>query len=263
MPSLSTSQLRVSIAGKSVCDKLDLELDSGQTLGILGTNGVGKTTLLLTLAGLRPAEAGTIKLFEDDIHSLERRTIAKKLGVLLQHDHDPFPGNVMEAALVGRHPYLKAWQMEGPEDLQRARASLAAVGLADFQQRQLATLSGGERRRLAIATLLTQDPEIMLLDEPTSHLDIHYQIALLNLFRAESRQHHKTIVLVLHDVNLASHYCDKVLLLYGNGEAEYGDTRDILTSNRLCRLYDHPITAIQGADALNNKIFLPDFGAEQ
>ncbi len=263
MTSLSTTKLRVSIAGKSVCDELDLDLDSGQSLAILGTNGVGKTTLLLTLAGLRPAETGTVKLFGDNIHSLDRRTVAQKLGLLLQHDHDPFPGSVMEAALVGRHPYLKAWQMEGPEDLQRARASLAAVGLADFQQRQLATLSGGERRRLAIATLLTQDPEIMLLDEPTSHLDIHYQIALLNLFRAQSQQHNKSIVLVLHDVNLASRYCDKVLLLYGNGEAEYGNTRDILNTERLRRLYDHPIIAIHGPGPLNNNIFMPDFGPQQ
>jgi iron complex transport system ATP-binding protein len=127
-----------------------------------------------------------------------------------------------------------------------ARAALHAVGLDGIETRNVATLSGGERRRLGIATLLTQDPAVLLLDEPTNHLDVHQQIRILDLLQARSQAEHKTLLLVMHDLNLALRYCDRFLLLFGAGETAQGSADVVLTRPILERLYGHPMYALQG-----------------
>jgi len=255
MARLQTQQLNVSIVGKQVCTDLSLTIESGQCWGLLGPNGIGKTTLLHTLAGLRPVDSGEIYLNEHNISTMSRREAAMVLGMLFQADNDPFPGTVLDTALIGRHPYLNALQWEGHEDIQRAKTALNDVDLADMSQRTLATLSGGERRRLSVATLLTQDPAIMLLDEPTSHLDLHHQILLLDLLTTRVHQQNKAMLTVLHDINLAGRYCDHLLLLFGNGETLAGTQADVLNELNLRKLYGHPVKKVE---ADGQAVYIPE-----
>ncbi|MEE8119722.1 MAG: ABC transporter ATP-binding protein, partial [Gammaproteobacteria bacterium] len=144
---LSLHNLSVRIAGKDVCKNLDLELQAGTCVGILGANGVGKTTLLNTIAGLRKASTGRVKLLARDLEEWKRRDLAKHLGMLMQHHEDPFPATVLDTTLIGRHPHIENWRWESAQDEKIARAALAETDLEDLAQREVHALSGGERRR--------------------------------------------------------------------------------------------------------------------
>lgn len=241
MSSISVHSLSVEIAGKMVCRDLDLSFAAGQCWAILGTNGVGKTTLLHTLAGLRAPAAGEPRLDDQSMQLLSRRHIAQNIGVLFQHESTLFPASVLETALIGRHPYLHAWQWEEAEDIERARRALSAMELDDLETRLTSTLSGGELRRLSIATLLTQDPRFYLLDEPANHLDPRHQIMVLEAVRKAVREEGKCALLVLHDANLAARYCDHALLLYGDGRCESGPAAEVINADNLSRMYGHPM----------------------
>ncbi len=243
---LETQKLEVDIAGKSVCRNLDLQIQSGECWGLLGGNGIGKTTLLHTLAGLHTPTAGAVLLRGTPLNTLGRRQIARNLGLLLQDSEDPFASSALETALIGRHPHLERWGWEGPSDRALARNALAALDLGGMEGRLTSTLSGGERRRLAIATLLTQDPVIALLDEPTNHLDLHHERLVLQLLRERTRARDGAQLMVLHDINLALEFCDHLLLLFGNGQALLGPASEIASTANLERLYHHPLTKIEG-----------------
>jgi iron complex transport system ATP-binding protein len=242
---LETRALTVSVAGKPVCRDLNLALRPGERWGVLGLNGVGKTSLLHTLGGIRPADAGEILLDGASVSATPRRQIGQRLGMMFQDSDEAFPCSVLEAALIGRHPHLQAWEWEGARDEALARAALQAVGLAGFETRSTATLSGGERRRLALATLLVQDPAVLLLDEPVNHLDVHHQITALDLLTRLAREQGKALLMVLHEVNLAARYCDQVLLLCGEGEVLQGPVRELLNADTLQRVYRHPMKTVR------------------
>lgn len=250
---LETRQLGVNIANLKICRDLNFTLTAGQCWAILGTNGVGKTTLLHTLAGLRDAQQGEIYLKQKNLHQYSKRELAQLLGVLFQGGQDAFPSTVMETTLIGRHPYTKSWQWESAGDFKIANESLKHVGLEKFITRQVDTLSGGERQRLAVATLLTQTPQLYLLDEPTNHLDLQFQHAILQLFQALSAKQQGATLMVLHDINLAANYCDHVLLLMGNGNYLSGTTEALLTEENLSHLYNYPIQKIHGP---NGPVFI-------
>jgi len=253
-PLLTTRALAVEISGKRVCADLNLDIHAGQRWALLGINGVGKTTLLHTLAGLRAPVAGRVLLNDQAIDTLPRRQVARQLGLLLQEEGDAFPGTVLETALSGRHPHLGRWQWESAEDRALAEQALAQVGLAGLESRQINTLSGGERRRLSLATLLCQEPRLFLLDEPINHLDPHQQITLLELLTAQTRDDTRGLLMILHDVNLASRFCDQALLLFGHGETLHGPTASVLTVENLQRLYGHSVVALDGP---HGPVYLP------
>ncbi len=246
MTLLETNALEVVIGSTTVCHDLDLAINAGERWCILGRNGAGKTTLLLTLAGLRPPQSGNIALRQQPLSALSRRQVARQLGILFQEQADVFPANVLDTVLTGRHPWLGPLQWESDTDRAKARTALQAVGLADIEQRVITTLSGGERRRLGIATLLTQDPQLLLLDEPTNHLDVHHQIRTLQLLGDLAADGNRALLLVMHDLNLATRYCDRFLLLFGDGETTQGDATAVLTRPNLERLYQHPLLPLQG-----------------
>lgn len=257
-PLLACSGLAVAMAGRTLLRDLNLVLPPGQRLAILGRNGVGKTTLLHTLAGLRAAAAGEIKLAGDSYASLGPRCAARLRGLLPQHQGDAFSASVLESVLIGRHPHLSRWDWESAADEGLAREALAAVGLADLAARSIHTLSGGERQRVALATLLVQQARLYLLDEPLAHLDLNHQIAMLELMTRRIRADNASLVMVLHDVNLAAHYSDQVLLLYGAGEYEIGASRSVLDVERLSRLYGHPLRVLAEGE---RRWFVPEIQA--
>jgi iron complex transport system ATP-binding protein len=246
---LHTSGLLITIGEQVLCRGLDLELRAGQCWGLLGQNGIGKSTLLHTLAGLRPAAAGSVYLQDQAIGRLSRTRVSRLLGLLLQDSTDPFPATVIETALLGRHPHLSRWQWEGENDFRIAQAALDSVGLGALKERRIDTLSGGERRRLALATLLTQQPSVMLLDEPTNHLDPAQQIRMLSLLTdgiatmASGRP--GALLMSLHDINMAARFCSHLLLMLPQGEVISGPAAELLETAVLERLYGYPLMRIE------------------
>lgn len=242
-PLLSCSQLDIAVAGRQLVRDLSLHVPRGSVTCLLGCNGAGKTLTLHTLCGLRDPGRGDILIEQRSLTQWPRRLLAQHLGLLTQTTEDPFPSTVLETVLVGRHPHIDFWQWENDNDRSIARAALGAVDLPDFESRDIATLSGGERRRVAIATLLTQNPDLLLLDEPINHLDPHHQLDTLRLLRAKADAGHG-VIMSLHDAGLAARFCDQALLLFGNGEWLCGPTADVLTQATITRLYDVPVREI-------------------
>ncbi len=236
-PILSVSQLDVHIGPVVVTDQLDLDIDTGQFWGLLGPNGVGKTTLLKTLAGVHPADRGEIRLDGQPMDRLTRRQIARRLGMLSQHTDYAFDATCEQTALVGRHPHLKAWSRETRADRALDRRALADLGLSDLAERSCMSLSGGESRRLALATVLVQDPALLLLDEPTNHLDPANQVTILDVLVHRVRNQSRAAIAALHEVNLATCYCTHVVMLMGNGQWLAGPTSELLNTENLSKLY--------------------------
>lgn len=234
---LETRGLTVEIAGKTVCREFDLRLGAGEMLAVLGPNGAGKTTLLLSLAGVREVRGGEVRVAGRPLAAWPRRALARRLGLLMQDQQDAFPATVLETALIGRHPHVDFWRWESHRDVAIARRALRTVHLRGLEQRPQDALSGGERRRLAIATILAQAPDIYLLDEPSNHLDLQHQLSILNHFRELTRRRGAAVMLSLHDINLAARYCDSVLLIHGDGQVQHGPVQEQLTEENLSRLY--------------------------
>lgn len=246
-PVFSVTKLAVSVPGRSLVRDLDFVLRPGELVAVLGQNGAGKSLTLHTFAGLRTAEAGMIELDGVAITSLARRTIAQRLALLMQDSEDIFPASVMDTVLIGRHPHIEPLRWESDEDRRFAENCLCDMDLAELADRDIATLSGGERRRLAIAQTLAQDPGIFLLDEPTNHLDPQHQIDVLELFVKRARQG-AAVIACLHDVNLAARFADRCLLLYGDGHWYLGDTAEALSEERLSKLYNVKMEALHWRD---------------
>lgn len=254
-PLLETRVLQVVIGTRTIVAGLGLSLHRGERLAILGRNGAGKSTLLATLAGLRAPAGGAVLLEGEDAHLLPARESALRRAWLGQFQNDPFGSTLLETALTGRHPHLGRWDWESRHDAELARGALEAVGLAGLADRQVHTLSGGERQRLAIATLLTQAAPLYLLDEPLSHLDLNHQMAVLELFAGAARDCGAGVIMVLHDPALAHRFCDRALLLHGDGRSEDGPVDEILTADRLSALYGYRLRQIEDQ---GRRCFIPE-----
>jgi iron complex transport system ATP-binding protein len=250
---LSAHGLSVQAADRELVSELSLDFGPGELVAVLGRNGSGKTLTLHTLAGLRPPRRGHVRLDGLPLQQQPVRTIARRLGLLAQDPEEGFVASALETALIGRHPHLALWQWETAEDARLARSALAAVELEGFASRRADTLSGGERRRLAIAALLAQQPGIFLLDEPTNHLDPHHQLALLGLFRSLADQG-STVIATLHDPTLAARFADRALLLFGDGRYQCGPISESLSASTLSELYLTPITEVRHGP---RRIFVP------
>jgi len=239
----SCADLRVSVPGRVLVDDLTLDATGGELIAVLGQNGSGKSMTMHTLAGLRAPAAGSVSLNGANLAAAPRQQIAKQLALLPQHIDDVFPATVLDTAMIGRHPHIGRLNWESAHDFSVARAALRSLGLEELAERDVLTLSGGERRRLAIAQVLTQEPEVCLLDEPTNHLDPQHQLDALQIFR-EKADAGGVVVASLHDVNLAVRYADRCLLLFGDGRWDLGPTQEILDCERLSRLYSTPMEAV-------------------
>ncbi len=246
MSGLACTRLTVEVAGRALVRDLELAIATGTVTAILGRNGAGKTMTMHTLAGLRAPARGDVTLNGEVLASWPRRALARKLGLLTQTTEDPFPSTVIDSVLVGRHPHIDFWRWESDADRKIAREALAAVALEDLGERDVDTLSGGERRRVALATLLAQNPDVLLLDEPINHLDPHHQLDVLKLLRDQAGAG-RTVVMSLHDAGLAARFSDHALLLFGDGEWLSGPTASVLTPETMTKLYGVAVREIAWA----------------
>jgi iron complex transport system ATP-binding protein len=240
---LSCRSLTLAIDGRALCRGLDFDVQAGECWAIVGPNGAGKTTLLRTLAGLRRADQGRIRYGGRDTASLTRREQAGYRGYLAENTTDFFPATALDIALSGRHPHLSRWQWEAETDVARARAALAVFGLDACIDRDVATLSGGERRRVALAAMLAQEAPLLLLDEPSSHLDLGQQIAAFDALTGHARAGGAAIVMVVHDLHLALRYADHAIAI-GGGTARAGGAAQTLTADALSTLFGRRLVAV-------------------
>lgn len=242
---LTVRDLDVSIGERVLCRSLNLGLQNGESLAILGRNGAGKSTLLTTLAGLRRVQAGSIEIDAMPLAEIPPKLLAQLRGYCPQQQQDAFSATVLEIALVGRHPHLGRWAWESMRDVELACEALDQVGMRSMANRDVHTLSGGERQRLALAALLVQAPTLYLLDEPLAHLDLNHAIAVLDIFSRHVASGQQALVAVLHDPNLARRYFQRTLLLFDDGSWIEGNSAEVLTQDNLTRLYAHPLHCLQ------------------
>jgi iron complex transport system ATP-binding protein len=250
-PLLECRGIDVWVGSRTLVRALNLRVGRGSMLAILGPNGSGKSLSLHTFAGLRLPKAGELLISGRPLTHWPRRALARELAILPQNVEDPFPASVIETVLLGRHPHIARWQWESARDLAIASDALVAVGLAGYEERDVLTLSGGERRRAALAAVLAQTPRIFLLDEPTNQLDPNHQLEALQLLR-ERADAGAAVIVTLHDPNLAARFADDALLIGKDGEWQCGPVADILTAQHLSALYD---TRFEAAEFSGRKVF--------
>lgn len=216
---------------------ISFEVKAGTFLAIAGPNGAGKTTLLNLMCGMLKARSGTIRVEAERIESYGNERLAEKVAVVRQEYVPAFGFSVIEMVLMARTRYFGAMGFETQADRQAAKEALEATDTAQFASRSLSSLSGGERQRVFIARALAQDTSILLLDEPTSFLDLKHQVGIYDLLKAAQIEKGKTIVAVTHDINLASQYCDEILLLGADGGCLVGKAEVVLSCDRIKKVF--------------------------
>jgi iron complex transport system ATP-binding protein len=225
-------------SARAVLEDVSLEIPARDVVGILGPNGSGKTTLLRLLSGTRRPTRGRVLLDGRPLDAMSRRDVARRIAVVPQETELAFEYTVLEMVLMGRHPHLGLFELEGPRDLAIAREMLRATGTAVLENRRFSTLSGGEKQRVVIAAALAQASDVLLLDEPTASLDLAYQLDVARLLVDLNRSRGVTIAVSTHDLNLAATVCQHLVLLKNGRVLAQGRTQDVLTPANIRALYD-------------------------
>ncbi|MGH9346847.1 MAG: ABC transporter ATP-binding protein [Vicinamibacterales bacterium] len=216
---------------------VSVTIPKGSLTALLGPNGGGKTTLVSLLSGVLRPQRGRVLLDGVDLSTLSRRHVARRVAIVPQETHPAFDYTVMEMVLMGRHPHLGPFAIEGPGDLDVAREALSATGTAALADRSYMTLSGGEKQRVIIASALAQSPDLLLLDEPTASLDLGYQLEIAALLGRLNRERQVTLVLATHDLNLAAALCTHVVMIRQGSVVAEGPMGAVLTADGVRALY--------------------------
>ncbi|MBU1692495.1 MAG: ABC transporter ATP-binding protein [Verrucomicrobia bacterium] len=242
---LEASALAAGYGDKEVLHDVSLRVAPGELVGLIGPNGAGKTTLLRVLSGGLPARRGRVRLGESELAQLDRRLIARQLAFVPQTLNLPVAFSVRDFVALGRRPYGAAWSRLTSRDGEAVRLALRHADLVGMEEQGMDELSAGERQRALVALALAQEPQILLLDEPTAHLDIQHAWRLLDLVRTLNRQQGVTVILSSHDLNLAAGFCRRLVLLDAGRIAADGPPETILTADTLSRIYRHPLEVIE------------------
>ncbi len=245
---ISTKQLTLMADGRYLCRELDIHFQTGEVWAILGKNGVGKTTLLHNLAGLKKPTAGQVWIDNFPIDKLNAKIRAQNVAILLQENKYQFPFTVEELVSQARFPYQHLWNTGlNVKDKNIIQQILTDLELTRFTHRSVTELSGGEQQRVRIACLFAQTPRIFLLDEPTTYLDYKIQLKLLKTLHQLAKDENKTVIQILHDPNLAIKHCDKLLLMFEDGKV-LATSSDQVSAKMLEELYQIPFIGIENDD---------------
>lgn len=242
---LNVDGVSFSMQGKRIISDIDLQAKPGEFVGIIGPNGSGKSTLLKNIYRVNKPEYGKITLDHEDIYELSAKKTAQKMAVVSQESSGLFDFSVRELVLMGRAPHKKMMESDTTEDGHIADEALQKVGLTDYSDRSITTLSGGEKQRVMIARALAQQAKVLVLDEPTNHLDVHHQLQLMDLVKKLNI----TVITALHDLNIASSYCDRIYVMKDGEIVKSGSPEEVLEEETLQEVFrvntsiiKHPIT---------------------
>jgi len=249
---IQIKNLNFSYAAKKILKDINLEINPGEFVGIIGPNGSGKTTLLKNICQVLKPGKGTVLI--DGRTDYGPKELAQKLAVVSENGPVNFDFTVLEVVLMGRAPFLRRFQREGEKDIEIAKRSMEATDTLQFMERPITQLSAGERQRVFIAQCLAQTPKIILLDEPTNYLDINHKIKIFNFFSSLNKEKGVTILSILHDLNLASRYCDKLILMSNGKIFASGNTEDVLTITNIQKVYG--IEVVIKRDETTNRLII-------
>ncbi|GLY31618.1 ABC transporter ATP-binding protein [Kineosporia sp. NBRC 101731] len=236
--SISGSGLTVAYTGAPALDDVSIGVEPGTVTAVIGPNGCGKSTLLRTLARLQKPDAGVVTLDGTVINRLPSRLVAQRMGVLPQSPTAPDGLSVLDLVARGRDPHRRWYDQWSARDEEISLAALARCGLLDLAARELESLSGGQRQRAWIAMALAQEPQLLLLDEPTTYLDVVHQIEVLDLLRSLHTEAGTTVVMVLHDLSLAARYANRIVAMRTGRVVADGGYGDVITPEVLARVFD-------------------------
>lgn len=234
---LEVQDITCAYDGRPVLEELCLAIRAGEILALIGPNGVGKTTLLRALARLLEPRTGSVLLAGQDLWRMSPRKVARRLGLAPQASDGSWPITVERAVSLGRAPH-RGWLLPfSAEDRATVERVLQQTGLDNLRERRVTELSGGEQRRVILARVLAQEPEVLLLDEPTAHLDLKYQTEILEIVCRLAHADELAVVISLHDLNLAALYADRLALLSEGQLVAVGRPAEVLTPERLSQVY--------------------------
>ncbi|WP_008308158.1 ABC transporter ATP-binding protein [Leptolyngbya sp. PCC 6406] len=243
---LESRQLSGGYGDRPIVDGVNLTLETGEWLSLVGANGSGKSTLLRLMSRILQPQGGTVFLSGRDIHTLSPTALARRLALLPQQQVLPPGLTVYQLVSLGRSPHQPWWQWElDAEGRHQVERALDWAELGHYRDRAVTELSGGERQRAFLALALAQDPQVLLLDEPTTFLDIHYQLQLLELLKRLNRQQGLSIITVLHDINLAARYSDRLALLRQGHLWAVGPVPQVLTPDLLRQVFEVDVALVQ------------------
>jgi iron complex transport system ATP-binding protein len=272
-PALRFDGVTAGYGAAPVVRDVDLEVHGGEVVGVIGPNGSGKTTLVRVASrGLRPT-AGSVRILGRDPYAMRARQAAQLVAVVPQDMAPVFSFTALEVALMGRSPHGSAWRLGSGEDWSFVRAAMATTGIEDIADRPIEELSGGERRRVILAQALAQDAPVLLLDEPTTHLDLHHVLELLRVMR-HLADDGRAVLAIFHDLNVAAATCDRVYALDGGRVAAQGRPEDVVTPELLANVYGvtaevfaspttgRPMVALVGPNGAGPPSATPGAGSE-
>ncbi|MGA8942625.1 MAG: heme ABC transporter ATP-binding protein [Thermoactinomyces sp.] len=248
---LKATGLVKKLGQQLVLKGISLEARAGEMLGIIGPNGSGKSTLLSILSGEEKPDQGSVWLQGRPLHAYSMQERARQLAVLTQEQVSDLSFTAEEIVLMGRHPYHRSFFGPTPEDEQIVSRVMEETETQRMKHHRFAELSGGERQRVSIARVMAQEPKLLMLDEPTTYLDVHYQLAVLDRLKRWQKNSLLTVIIVLHDLNLAAQYCDSLLVLKDGRQVRYGTVRQVIEPRLVEEVYgikpvivSHPILHI-------------------
>ncbi len=234
---LEVFKINVEYGEREAVGDVSFKLREGEIIALLGANGAGKTTLIKALNGTLPVASGEILLENETLSAKSRREIAGKIAVVAQENETRFPVTVLEFVLSGRFVHGGAFGWETDEDIESARLALAECDLADFATRLMNELSGGERQRVVLARAIATNARILLLDEPTANLDLAHQALMFRLVRERCRDCGCSAVVITHDLNLASEFADRIMMLKGGKISAIGTPAEVLTAENVREVF--------------------------
>ena len=248
MVTLNVNGVECRYGSVKILSNINIDVKPGCFIGILGPNGSGKTTLLRSISRVLKPHGGSILIDKKDIYTLKPKQVAQKMAVVPQYNDVGFNFSAMDVVLMGRNPHLGDFQMERQKDVEIARNAMELTNTWTLADRPINELSGGEAQRVIIARALAQEPKILLLDEPMSHLDIINQIELMDLVKTLCTKNNLAVLAVIHDLNMASRYCDEILLLKAGTIFALGPVEEIMTSENILNVF--------GVDSIIRKNFV-------